>query len=272
MRRHYSMIMYNHGGNTMHSHRRPIIFLILIMFLSVPCIGGGGDSGPRAAYTTQTVFLYDLPAELVTGVGWRYGRVMYKLPANTQIFIYKTRNIGFGAYAQSWCYVSFWHNGWKYGWIRRDFFQYAMLKHAPRRCILDVFIGTAYAYEDLAVDVMLVEAPEGEVPPTSPPKLRKESGGNPLHTLYILSFASMILGMIGHEIIHTLESSRRWRIRDLLRRFATPVIVSPMVFLGFLEFAEFGITTNRSFLVLPLMAFQNGFFWHSVTARGVQKT
>ncbi len=44
------------------------------------------------------------------------------------------------------------------------------------------------------------------------------------------------------------------------------VLVSPIVFLGFLTAGQFG-SSKQTFLLLSLLAFQNGFFWQTVLKR-----
>jgi hypothetical protein len=250
--------------------RHKMFIILLLVIFTIPCIGGGGSDSPKAGYTATTVNLYDSPARLVTGYGWQYGRVIYRLPPNTRVFLYERRTIGFGPHSQSWCYVSFWYNGWKYGWMRYDMFRMLSFNYEPRRSILDVFIGSAYAFENLTT--RMADQPTDLKPPdTPPPADDMTTSADPLYWLYGISFGAMILGMFGHEIVKALEVNSKWTFVEFLRRFIPPLFVSPMVFLGFLEFAEFGLTNNRTFIVIPLMAFQNGFFWHSVTMKATPK-
>ena len=47
---------------------------------------------------------------------------------------------------------------------------------------------------------------------------------------------------------------------------AMAIVVSPIVFLGFITAGQFN-SSSQTFLVLALFAFQNGFFWQTVLKR-----
>jgi hypothetical protein len=51
---------------------------------------------------------------------------------------------------------------------------------------------------------------------------------------------------------------------QIVRETMVPLLVSPMVFLGFMQSASLKISGNGGFIVLLCLAFQSGFFWQTV--------
>ncbi len=75
----------------------------------------------------------------------------------------------------------------------------------------------------------------------------------------------MVLGMLAKAIFDALDEHKpSWL--EHLRHGAMAIVVSPMVFLGFITAGQFS-GNSQTFLVLALFAFQNGFFWQTVLTR-----
>ena len=86
--------------------------------------------------------------------------------------------------------------------------------------------------------------------------------------LYGPLFVAMLIGMIAKGMVDWLDTSDSAVLKMHLRNACVAFFVSPIVFLGFLSAGQFS-TSNQTFLVLCLLAFQNGFFWQTVLKRNV---
>ena len=76
----------------------------------------------------------------------------------------------------------------------------------------------------------------------------------------------MVLGMLAKAVVDWLDEPGWSSIRPHVRSGLIALLVSPIVFLGFLNAGQFSVST-QAFLVLMLLAFQNGFFWQTVLKR-----
>lgn len=114
-----------------------------------------------------------------------------------------------------------------------------------------------------------------DTPPTLP--ANKSSSGALLDTqpesaslseqivLYGPLFLAMLLGMLAKALFDLLDDTKpSWR--EHLRHGAMAIVISPVVFLGFITAGQFN-SSSQTFLVLALFAFQNGFFWQTVLKR-----
>lgn len=114
-----------------------------------------------------------------------------------------------------------------------------------------------------------------DTPPTLP--AAKSSPGTVLDTppesaslseqivLYGPLFLAMLLGMLAKALFDLLDDTKpSWR--EHLRHGAMAIVISPIVFLGFITAGQFN-SSSQTFLVLALFAFQNGFFWQTVLKR-----
>lgn len=114
-----------------------------------------------------------------------------------------------------------------------------------------------------------------DTPPTLPAS--KSSPGTTLDTppesaslgdqivLYGPLFLAMLLGMLAKALFDLLDDTKpAWR--EHLRHGAMAIVISPIVFLGFITAGQFN-SSSQTFLVLALFAFQNGFFWQTVLKR-----
>jgi hypothetical protein len=75
----------------------------------------------------------------------------------------------------------------------------------------------------------------------------------------------MVAGMIAKALFDLSRKRRMWLgAKAFSVRLIPSLVVSPMVFLGFIKTAEISIAGDLSILILFLFAFQNGFFWEDV--------
>jgi hypothetical protein len=82
-------------------------------------------------------------------------------------------------------------------------------------------------------------------------------------TLYRPLFIAMLIGVVAKATVDWLDASDNSVLRQHIRNAVTAFLVSPIVFLGFLNAGQFS-TSRQTFIVLCLLAFQNGFFWQTV--------
>lgn len=88
--------------------------------------------------------------------------------------------------------------------------------------------------------------------------------------LYGPLFLAMLLGMLAKALFDLLDDAQpAWR--EHLRHGAMAIVISPIVFLGFITAGQFN-SSSQTFLVLALFAFQNDFFWQTVLKRNPPPT
>jgi hypothetical protein len=76
----------------------------------------------------------------------------------------------------------------------------------------------------------------------------------------------MLLGMAAKVFVDMLDTWNKALLWAHLRNMVIAILVSPIVFLGLLSAGQFTGPTQQ-FVVLALLAFQNGFFWQTVLKR-----
>jgi hypothetical protein len=112
--------------------------------------------------------------------------------------------------------------------------------------------------------------PQDEVKSTSETQGSSPVPLSDLGMLYWPLFVAMLLGMIAKAGVDLLDAPDKSLKKEHLRNAVVAVLVSPIVFLGFLSAGQFS-ASPQTFIVLWLLAFQNGFFWQTVLKRNVQK-
>jgi len=93
-----------------------------------------------------------------------------------------------------------------------------------------------------------------------------------LAEFYPWSFVALIVGMAARVGQDALESEKGKTLRTVVREMLTPLFVSPIVFLGFMQTAKVMVTDLQGYLILLLLAFQSGFFWQTVMNTRKPKT
>jgi len=251
-------------------------FVALVAVSTLNSFDVDAQNCERRAITTGVADVFENPPHYMTGVGWQ-GRRMTGLPIGTQVYICAEQNVDFGFSSKVFYQIAFKTDKWKYGWILAD--QIKMVRHGFVETDIAsryVLISGALADEPPAPVPQEVQWHLGEAPPV--PVAGVESGSAPssaesapvslsnLGTLYGPLFVAMLLGMLAKGVMDCLNATTKAALKEHLRAGFSAILVSPIVFLGFLNAGQFSAST-QAFVVLSLLAFQNGFFWQTVLKR-----
>ncbi len=171
---------------------------------------------------------------------------------------------------------------WRYGWVLKDTVTIltSRLRETDSTNTYSL-IAVAYAGEPPATSQEKTAWKLGP-PPVAPPQQSEEKNASvakepgpaslsDLGELYWPLFVAMLLGMLAKAGVDWLDASDKAMMWQHLRNAVVSVLVSPIVFLGFLSAGQFS-TSTQTFVVLCLLAFQNGFFWQTVLKRNVRGT
>lgn len=256
----------------------------------------------KATLTASTDVYKELP-RYVTGLGWQGAR-SDRLPADSVVWICQDRAVDFGFSSKTWSQVGYRAprntDPWRFGWVLKE--QWRPAPRTPaRQSMGDTGLQLAGYTAKATTKPPSASPPEAlpatptdtpsdtppEVPPTAPPTDNadtppnlpavKSGTGTTLDTppesaslseqivLYGPLFVAMLLGMLAKALFDLLDDAKpSWR--EHLRHGAMAIVISPIVFLGFITAGQFN-STSQTFLVLALFAFQNGFFWQTVLKR-----
>ena len=230
----------------------------------------------RRAVITSAADVFENPPRYMTGVGWQ-GRRLTGLPIGTQVYICAEQNLDFGFSSKMFYQIAFKTDKWKYGWILAD-----QIK-VVRGELLEMELASRYALISGALadepSAPTQQKPEwhlGEAPPVPAAGVNNGSAASTaeapavslsnLAALYGPLFVAMLLGMLSKGAMDCLNAATKAALKEHLRTGFSAILVSPIVFLGFLNAGQFSAST-QAFVVLSLLAFQNGFFWQTVLKR-----
>lgn len=227
----------------------------------------------RRGVISSDADIYENPPRYVTGVGWQ-GKQKGYLSSGTQVYICGEQSVQFGFSEKIWTQIAYpVGNGWNYAWILKDQLRdWSGTNVHPGKSVASL-IKVAYAVTPPTSDTPPMQWRLPEMPPNPP--LRSETdatysgrGVGPtawgdLIKLYGPFFIAMLLGMIVKVLVDFLEARDKAVLYQHLRNGVIAVLVSPIVFLGFITGGQFP-AGQQTFIVLFLMAFQNGFFWQAV--------
>lgn len=255
---------------------RVIGLAVVLVLLSPPTFGQ--KCGKRTALAADTD-VFEKPPSYVTGAGWR-GNIQEHLSAGTAVFVCREVSLDFGFSSMPWVQIAY-RSGqqWpKYGWVIKQAVR-ASSGMAPNYGVVGVLITTANAAttpsEEPANDQLADAAPE--VPPLVPGAAggaiagSMSAGTSDLFSLYLPLFVAMVLGMGAKVLVDLLDSWDKGLAWAHLRNGVVAILVSPIVFLGMLSAGQFSVGA-QTFIVLALLAFQNGFFWQTVLKRESDRT
>jgi hypothetical protein len=243
--------------------------------MSVLLLGLGPAAAQQCATrTTLKSFatVYENPPHYVTGAGLQGNRTD-QLPPGTAVFICRQENVDFGFSSRVWVQIQYraGGQGWRNGWIPQESLP------APRTVdlwqrLLDNVIAPAGAQAPPGSNEELPPPLSSEAPS---PASTNDIAWSDLATLYGPLFAALLLGILAKVGVDCLDdwsnvTVRRDKMRDHMRNGLIAILVSPIVFLGFLNAGQFP-TAKQTFMVLALLAFQNGFFWQTVLKKSPQK-
>lgn len=232
---------------------------------------------------TQDTDIYRQVPNYVTGSGW-VGERITRLNANTQVYICGEQGASYGFSTKTWLHIAYLglNNEWFYGWVLQD--TMTVLSSGLRRIetigspsLVAVAFAAGAPLEGTDKTTWAIGPPPAAPAPQSA-DISSSSSRQPgsaslsdLGELYWPLFVAMLSGMLAKVGVDWLDASGKAIMQQHLRNFVISVLVSPIVFLGFLTGGQFS-TTTQTFLVLCLMAFQNGFFWQTVLKRNVPST
>lgn len=236
----------------------------------------------QRAVTTKSTTVYDQPPYFSTARGWNYGRAIHTLPKGTNIYICQTKSISFGILTSTtWFQIAYrLSNTWKYGWIGSPGVRQLSGNGTPQPDTANLFdhfsfIGTALAQAPTPSESTSTVNGAPPPPPSSGIATNQigASDASPLYTFYSILFVAMLIGMIAKYISDLLQIKKSLTAKEHLLHIFAPVVISPMVFLAFMQTADFvsyGDGT-KNFIVLLLLSFQNGFFWQTVLSARVKQ-
>lgn len=239
--------------------------------------------GQKATLNTSADIYQELP-HYVTGLGWQGPRTD-RLPAGSVVWICQDRAVDFGFSSKTWSQIGYRAprntDPWRFGWILKEQWR-PILRPATTSQSREEGQAHWAAYNakaasepqpNTASDIPTPASPDA--PPTLP--AAKSSPEAMLDTppesaslseqivLYGPLFLAMLLGMLAKALFDVLDDTQpSWR--EHLRHGAMAIVISPIVFLGFITAGQFN-SSSQTFLVLALFAFQNGFFWQTVLKR-----
>jgi hypothetical protein len=260
---------------------RHCLIAIIGLMLLLPSLSTAQSTCNRRGRIIQDADIYRQVPRYVTGGGWQGERVA-TLRGNTQVYVCGERNVAFGFSTKVWVQIAFEsaNRSWQYGWVLKESITMALSGYreigagAPFFPIAVAFAGDPPAGQ--ATDAWTLGPPPA-LPPLQSDDKSTSSGVKEtsptsltdLGELYWPLFLAMVLGMLakaGVDWLDAADSSTMWQH---MRNAVVAILVSPIVFLGFLTAGQFS-TSTQTFVILCLLAFQNGFFWQTVLKRNVR--
>ena len=253
----------------------PIGLLLAFLFVFV---GGGGPANARActqrASAVRDTPLYQQAPQFITGRGVVYGRQVSVLWQGISVFICDQVTIGLWPAGQLWYRIAFWNKAWSYAWASaRDIRVEGSGSAGPHPAALPAALaapGPAGPPLTSAQSLPAIGPPQapppGQTPPPPPPifEATAPTDESPLLVFYGISFVAIVIGMVAKTLVDIFGSSEPAKPGRLIRSTMVPLLVSPMVFLGFMQSASLTVRGISGFIVLLCLAFQSGFFWQTV--------
>jgi len=234
------------------------------------------QSCPRKTTVIVDTDVYREVPRFITGLGWQGNRIA-SLPRNTEVYVCRERKIDFGLSAKDCSQIAFRNKAgaWEYGWVLKEKLARGVSEMQEASLFSPVAPASAASYPEQGGQTRA--APDKDEPPPLPPvsetglPAQQESATSwgDLAVLYGPLFVAVLLGMAAKAAVDWLDAPRI-SLREHARHALIAFLVSPMVFLGFLNAGNFSTATQTTFVLL-LMAFQNGFFWQAVLKRDVRE-
>ena len=218
--------------------------------------------------------VFEAVPRFVTGQGWQ-GSVVARLPAGTVVYLCSEQDTQFGLTMKTWAQIAYRspRGNVAYGWVLKEIFAALSIDEVFLARLSPITL--ARAAEPTSADNAVPWPPDGAPPqpPPQPPRTPTISPDAPPQTmisdlavLYGPLFLVMVLGMLAKAVVDWLDHPGRASVMPHVRSGMIAILVSPIVFLGFLNAGQFSVST-QAYLVLMLLAFQNGFFWQTVLKR-----
>lgn len=239
----------------------------------------------QKAVLTASADIYRETPRYVTGLGWQGPRTE-RLAIGTLVWVCQERAVDFGFSSRVWTQIGYrlpsGPDPWRFGWIMKSQWKAVVNMPGGTRALRPA----AYAIEQRVTQADTQAEPPATMPmpkqpasadeaPTVPPPKGPSINASDAPpesaklgdqiVLYGPLFIAMLLGMIAKALFDLLDDNKpSWR--EHMRHGAMAIVVSPIVFLGFITAGQFN-SSSQTFLVLALFAFQNGFFWQTVLKR-----
>ncbi len=262
--------------------RNSCLFAVSTIMFFLPSAATAQQKCNQKGMIQQDTDVYKQVPRFVTGSGWQGERIA-RLSKNTQVYICGEQSAAFGFSTKAWVQIAFMSgaNAWQYGWVLKD--STTGLNSSLRET--DVLgyslIAVALAADSPAGGKDKPAWALGPPPPVPAPQREEKSASlarepssaslSDLGELYWPLFIAMLFGMLAKAGVDWLDSSDKVLVKQHIRNAFVAILVSPIVFLGFLSAGQFSAST-QTFVVLCLLAFQNGFFWQTVLKRSVPGT
>jgi hypothetical protein len=251
-----------------------VITFLIITFIGIIAVKHNIYAQPcnKKGIVNKDTKIYDKAPEVITGRGLVYGKEVGALKNGITIYICQEVTIGFGFSTQLWYHIAYWNNEWSFAWVSADDIRIASTQILPWIEYKFALISQAWAETSSETRLSSQVTPTSPPPEQAPPSLPHtgdsgtEVSSGPLIELYIWLFTSMVIGMVAKGLYDTINSTEISTIKDHLRGIVAPILVSPMVFLSLMQYAEV-IVNQQKFIVLLFLAFQNGFFWKTLLDR-----
>ena len=232
-----------------------------LMFLLVFC-SGLLASGAHAQCTTEArtiapTTVYASAPTFTSGEGWRMGKAIEKLPADTPVRICKSTSVGLFFDKKQWYRIEF--DGRRAGWVFADLIEPAAESRSPAPTIRFSLLAPAFAQDSPA------ESPEAGADIAS-----QGVPGFNITILLLGAFVSIVLGMVGKVAYDEVEHGQHLSLRGCvnIRKCIKALIVAPMTFSAFLVAGDYTFQDEVAVIIFLCMAFQNGFFWQTVLPVG----
>jgi hypothetical protein len=262
-----------------------VLLVVAAAGLLLAAFGASAQQCNRRAITNAEADVYRTPPRFVTGLGWQ-GERLDVVSNHTQVLKCDERAVPFGLTTKTWSQIAYQrNNAWRYGWVLDEKTQVAMLGAAakvaygsPAVQVLDALVPAASAAtaeepassaekDAWSIPATAPNPPDANDLPVTSGLSEKTPTLSELLEPYLPLFFAMILGMVAKAIVDLLDADFNRMVLSLhVRRGLVALLVSPIVFLGFLSSGQFDVTL-KTFLVLLLLAFQNGFFWQTLLKR-----
>jgi hypothetical protein len=257
---------------------KPTSKFLLLAFCALVILSAKtfGQSCDVRATVEQNTNVFARSPVFSTSRGWDYGSPVASLSKGTTIYICHEETVRFGFQSQRWAQISYFMNGgWQFGWVR----QAALVtgnstpsneQSNSRSLVSRIFVSNVQAAVAPNVPRGDKTPPAGLSPPNVPANLSVQSYGESvtdisvLKGFYIGLFLSMVGGMLAKCIFDYIQVYGTSSVKGQFREILTPLLISPIVFLALMQAADTSAVGMKAFIVLNLMAFQNGFFWQTI--------
>lgn len=242
-------------------HHLPRFHSQTLLFLLVFCSGllatGAHAQCTTEARTIAPTTVHASAPTFTSGEGWRMGKVIEKLPADTPVRICKSTSVGLFFDKKQWYRIEF--EGRRGGWVFAELIEPAAESRAPAPAIRLNLLTPAHA-QDAPVDSAEVEAE---------PASQGVPGFN-ISLLMFGAFVSIVLGMVGKVAYDEVERGQHLSLRGCIniRKCIKALIVAPMTFSAFLVAGDYTFQDEVAVIIFFCMAFQNGFFWQTILPVG----